>query len=90
MIQKNIISKSKNDLTPITENTDTVQKLIELQEQDNSKALCVVCLNILSKSVTINVKVAVIVRKLKFLEIYSMVMSQQNTRRKNQASELER
>ena len=40
MIQKNIISKSKNDLTSITENTDTVQKLIQLQEQDNSKTLC--------------------------------------------------
>ena len=50
MIQKNVISKSKNDLTSITENTDTVQKLIELQEQDNSKTLCVACLNILSKS----------------------------------------
>ena len=51
MIQKNIISKSKKDLTSITENTDIVYK---------------------------------------FLEIYSMVMSQQNTRRKNQASNLER
>ena len=40
MIQKNIISKSENDLTSITENTVTVQKLIELQEQDNSKILC--------------------------------------------------
>ena len=38
MIQKNIL-KFKNDLTSIIENTDTVQKLIELQEQDNSKTL---------------------------------------------------
>ena len=49
MIQKNI-SKSKIDLTSITENTDTVQKLIELQVEHNSKTLCVACFNILSKS----------------------------------------
>ena len=49
MIQRNI-SKSENDLTSITENTDTVQKLIELQEQYNSKTLCVASLSILSKS----------------------------------------
>ena len=49
MIQKNI-SKSENDLTSITENTNTVQKLIELQEQYNSKTLCVASLSILSKS----------------------------------------
>ena len=47
---KKNISKSKNDPTSITENTDTVQKLIEWQEQDNSKTLCVACLNILSTS----------------------------------------
>ena len=49
MVQKNIL-KSENNLTSITENTHTVEKLIELQEQYNSKTLCAGSLNILSKS----------------------------------------
>ena len=84
-IQKNI-SKSKNDLISITESTDIVQKLIELQEQDNSKTLCVACLNILSKSSNKcgrcgHCPKTQISRDL----LYGDVMSQENTRRKNQA-----
>ena len=37
-------------ITLITENTDIVQKLIKLQEQDNSKTICIACFNIVSKS----------------------------------------